>query len=149
MQLSRCTLWWLSGLSTLLLLGCGTEAPKRESEASTLKPLMVLYGQFLGRNRGKPPANEAEFKKHVESAGKATLESFGITDLESLFISSRDHKPYVILYGPISGPPGPGNQPVVAYEAEGIGGRRYVATSVGAVEEVDDTRFRQLVPSAN
>jgi hypothetical protein len=36
----------------------------------------------------------------------------------------------------------------VAYEQEGVDGKRYVATVVGAVEEVDEARFRELVPDA-
>jgi hypothetical protein len=38
--------------------------------------------------------------------------------------------------------------PVIAYEQEGIDGKRFIATSVGAIEEVDAARFRELVPDA-
>jgi hypothetical protein len=135
-------------VGAFLFSGCGSHEAKVESESSNLKPLMVLYGQFVGQHRGQPPADEAEFKQHIQSAGQATLNSFGVSDGESLFISPRDHKPYVLLYGSVSGPLGPGGQPVVAYEQEGVGGKRYIATPLGAVEEVSDERFRELVPSA-
>jgi len=69
-------------------------------------------------------------------------------DADSLFISPRDGKPYVVLYGRSKGPPGPGGAPVVAYEQEGRGGRRFVASSMGAIEEVDDAAFRRMVPAA-
>jgi len=37
---------------------------------------------------------------------------------------------------------------VVAYEQEGVNGKRFVASKMGAVEEVDEARFRKMVPSA-
>jgi hypothetical protein len=38
--------------------------------------------------------------------------------------------------------------PVIAYERTGDGGDRFVAFASGGVEEVDEDRFRQLVPDA-
>jgi hypothetical protein len=84
----------------------------------------------------------------VEKEAPSLLEQFAVKDVQALFVSSRDKEPYVILYGPLTGPPGPGGQPVFAYEKTGVGGTRMVATSLGAVEEVDETRLKQLVPSA-
>lgn len=129
-------------------LGCGSNARKVSQETSNLKPLMVFYGQFAAQHRGQPPANEEEFKTYVKSQAPSALESLGVKDPESLFVSSRDNKPYIIIYGPASGPPGPGGQPVIAYEQQGVGGNRYVASTLGAVEEVDEAKFRELVPSA-
>lgn len=61
--------------------------------------------------------------------------------------------------GPGSGTPGTagssaggasglGGQPVAAYESTGVGGKRFVASALGAVEEVDEQKFRELVPTA-
>ncbi|MFO0870306.1 MAG: hypothetical protein U0935_15360 [Pirellulales bacterium] len=130
------------------LAGCNDTAAKISQESSNLKPLMVLYGQYVGTHRGQPPANEAEFKAYVKALDPAALKSLGVTDVDGLFVSSRDNKPYVILYGPASGPPGPAGQPVIAYEQEGVAGKRYVASTLGAVEEVDPARFQELVPNA-
>jgi hypothetical protein len=127
--------------------GCGGSAGVEE-EASTLKPLAVLYGQYLGQHRGQPPANEAEFKSYIEAQAAVLQQQYGLSDINSFFVSSRDDKPYVILYGPLTGPPGPGGQPVFAYEQQGVGGRRLVASSLGAVEEVDEATFKRLVPTA-
>ena len=128
-------------------LGCGRDSGGEAQEQSNLKPLAILYGQYTGQHQGRPPANEAEFKEYVRSQS-TMLESFQVTDPESLFISSRDEKPYVIKYGAADGPPGPGGYPVVAYEQEGVGGKRFVASSVGAVDEVDEAKFKELVPDA-
>jgi hypothetical protein len=128
-------------------VGCGKGSSGEEQQQSNLKPLAILYGQYTGQHQGRPPAGEAEFKQYVRSQS-AMLESFDVTDPESLFVSSRDGKPYVIKYGAVEGPSGPGGYPVVAYEQEGVGGKRFVASSVGAVEEVDEARFKELVPDA-
>lgn len=113
-----------------------------------MKPLAIFYGQYTGSHRGQPPASEEEFKTYLKTIRPEALKSLNVTDIESLLISSRDKKPYVIRYGKVQGPAGPGGMPVFAYEQDGIDGRRYVATSVGAVAEVDETKFRELVPDA-
>jgi hypothetical protein len=126
--------------------GCGfSQAKARQRETSTLRPLFMIYAMA-----GKNAASEEAFKKYVASLPQEELTKWGAADRESLFISNRDHKPYVILYGDAakSGPPGPAGFPVIAYEQEGVGGKRYVASSM-AIEEVDDARFHALVPSAH
>jgi hypothetical protein len=138
-------------IASLLAVGCGSNENKVEQETSNLKPLMVLYGRYVGQHRGQPPPNEAAFKEFIKSADTSALPSGGGKNIDSLFISTRDQKPYQIIYGAANGPPGPGGQPVVAYEQEGVGGRRYVASVLGAIEEVDEARFRQSsrVPNKN
>lgn len=124
--------------------GCGgSRRESQEREESNLKPLGLLYGQFIGQHRGQPPASEEEFKGFIRSAGTKQLAGFGVTDLESLFISPRDQKPYVVLYGraPV------GTARVVAYEQEGKGGMRFIVTDLGRVQEVDEARFAELVPN--
>lgn len=134
--------------ASLLITGCGSNEEKVEQESSNLKPLMVLYGRYIGQHRGQPPPNEAAFKDFIKSADTGTLVDGGVKDVDSLFISSRDKLSYVIVYGTPKGPPGPGGQPVVAYEQQGLDGRRYVASVLGAVESVDQEQFRKLVPDA-
>ena len=141
------------GLAVALVLvttvGCNSTNPEAAAEqASTLKPLAVIYGKYQGEHQGRPPANEAEFKAYVQSSAKPILEANGIQSVEALFISSRDQQPFVILYGPLTGPPGPAGQPVFAYEKVGVDGKRYVATSLGAVHELDEAEFRKVVPAA-
>jgi hypothetical protein len=140
----------LLAASCLTWLGCGSETKSKDREESTLKPLMVVLGQYVGQHRGQLPANEAELKDYLSKLKKEQLAAFGIQDYNSLLVSSRDHKPYVILYGSESkgNPPGPGGQPVIAYEQEGAGGKRFVASSLGAVQEVDEAEFKRLVPGA-
>jgi hypothetical protein len=127
--------------------GCTPQGNVQE-QASTLKPLAILYGRYLAQHRGQPPATEADFRAFVEKEGPSLLEQFEVKDVAALFVSPRDKQPYVIVYGPLTGPPGPAGQPVFAYEQTGAGGRRMVASSLGAVEEVDEPEFKRLVPAA-
>jgi hypothetical protein len=136
-------------LTASLLVGCGSNEKQVAKESSNLKPLMVLYGRYIGQHRGQPPPDETTFKEFIKSTDTSALPAGGVKgDVDALFISTRDQQPYVIIYGQPKGPPGPGGQPVVAYEQVGVDGRRYVASTLGAIEEVDEARFRELVPDA-
>jgi hypothetical protein len=130
-----------------LATGCGNPA-KVAQESSNLKPLAVLYGQFIGQHQGKPPADEAEFKAFLKKLDPERLKSFQVADVDSMFISSRDNQPYIVRYGKLQGSAGPAAQPVVAYEQTGVDGKRYVASSIGAIQEVDEETFRKMVPDA-
>ncbi|MGI8981149.1 MAG: hypothetical protein ACR2FY_18130 [Pirellulaceae bacterium] len=128
-------------------LGCGTPGESnREREDSGLKPLAIFYGRFVPQHQGKPPKDEAEFKAYLKEPQNAEelKETFNIADIEAMFISSRDKKPYIVIYGPTSGE-GPAGAPVVAYEQIGLEGKRFVASTMGAVEEVDEARFKQML----
>ena len=131
------------------LAGCSSHQANLEQEQSNLKPLALFYGQFQGQ-RGRPPASEAEFKEHLRSMTPQDFAAWGVTDLDSIFVSSRDNQPYVVLYGDAAknAPRGPADSPVIAYEKVGVGGKRFVASVLGAVEEVDEQRFKQLVATA-
>ncbi len=50
----------------LLAFGCGRSRRQAAArEESRLKPLSLYYGQFTGRNRGNPPADEAQLKQFI------------------------------------------------------------------------------------
>ena len=135
----------------LACLGCGSPGGEanRAREESGLKPLALFYARFVPQHQGKPPKDEAEFKAYLQEPQnlEELQKVFNVPNLDALFVSSRDKKPYVVIYGPTSGE-GPAGQPVVAYEQEGVNGKRFVASKMGAVEEVDEARFRKMVPSA-
>ncbi len=128
------------------LSGCSSHVEKKKAlaaETSNLKPLSILYGQYTSRNENRVPANEADFKKFIQTSGQWMLEQFK-TDIDKLFVSSRDGQPYVVFY---RGNPPPASG-IVAYERDGAGGERLVARPFGGVEAVDEVRFRELVPNA-
>jgi hypothetical protein len=122
-----------------------------------LQALAVLFMQYTGENKGKTPPDEATFKKFISGLPKERL--MGNT-VEEIFVSPRDSQPYVVLYGAatssgVGGPPMPGSPPgapgssgpsIVAHEKTGAGGKRFVATSLGGVEEVDEAKFQSMLP---
>jgi hypothetical protein len=105
--------------------------------------LAVLYGFYIREHQGQPPTNEEEFKTFVKNYDPKKREAAGAKDADSIFISSRDGKPYKFVFGGSRA-----HDAVVVYEQEGVGGKRYVGTSVGNVEELDEAAFRQRVPGA-
>jgi hypothetical protein len=137
----------LALLSMSLLLGCGGSRTPPVEEVS-IKALTILYGRFFQSHQGKPPADEAEFRAFVETVSAEDIAELGAKDLSKLWTSVRDGQPYVVTYGNLTNPQGPAG-PVVIYEKIGSGGKRFVGTSLGNVEEVDEARFRELVPAAS
>lgn len=135
-------------LAVVLTTGCtGPQNASSEREQSNLKPLAILYGQFMGQHRGQPPKNIKDFKEFAASKSEM-LNQFKVANADALLTSSRDGEPYIVVFGKASGPPGPGGAPVIAYEQTGKDGKRWIATSIGAVAEVDEAEFRRLVPDA-
>jgi hypothetical protein len=128
--------------------GCSGNQAAVERETSNLKPLSVLYGKYLSQHRGQAPADEAALKSFAKKLDPKELEALGVKDIDSLFISARDKKPYTIVYGN-NATSAPGEDVVIAYEQEGLSGKRYVATRLGRIEEVDEARFREMVPTSS
>ena len=133
-----------------LFAGCSgsQEAKSAAREQSHIKTLAILYGTYVGSHRGQVPPNEAAFKQYVQASTAQGRAGVTVADPKSLFVSERDSQPYVILYGDAArrAPPGgPAGAAVVIYEQVGVDGMRFVASNMGAVEEVDQERFKQLV----
>jgi hypothetical protein len=126
-----------------LLLGCGGEpASPRGAVLSPLKALLSLYSQATTQS-GHRPANEAEFKEFVAQNGGELLKAYK-TDAEKAFISPRDNQPFVVVYGQRPAGMAAG---VVAYEQTGVDGIRQVGFELGYIEEVDDAKFKEMVPN--
>jgi hypothetical protein len=113
---------------------------------SNLKVLAVFYGRYVTQHRGQAPPDADAFRKFIEALPQGELAAMHVTDVGSIFTSPRDGQPYVVRYGVAQQGPSPTGAPPVAYEQTGVGGRRCVAFALGQVEEVDERRFKQLVP---
>lgn len=147
-------LWTSLALLLALLPGCGTPPAAGANANNELKQLSGQYMDFF-RAQGKTPADEKEFKEFI-SANMTDVKRklLGITDIDKLFVSPRDGKPFVVRYGAkvSNGPPTSGgalNGDVVAYEAVGSGGFRHVASSLGQLAEMSLEDLKKLVPDAN
>lgn len=150
MARSLLTMKWRLGVlfsCCIIAAGCQDKTGRElEPVETNVKNLAIFYGRYVSQNRGQTPANEEELKKFIAGHPASELAAFKITDVGQLFVSPRDKQPYVIRYGFALPPPGPSGSPVIAYEKAGVGGRRFVAFANAGVEELDDARFRQLVP---
>ena len=123
------------------LTGCSSSEVVTTTDDAHIKQVAVLYGQFIGMNKGKPPADEKAFKTFVQQ----NLTARQSTDtVETVLTSPRDKQPYVLRYGVLAGTDKPA---VVVYEQTGKNGKRFVGLSHGGTEEVDDKKFKELVPN--
>jgi hypothetical protein len=134
-------------LPCLLAAGCqpgtGRDVPPVETN---MKNLAIFYGRYVAQHRRQTPPDKEAFKKFIAGHPAAELAALKITDVEQLFVSPRDKQPYVVRYKFALPPPSPTGSPVIAYEKDGVSGRRFVAFANAGAEEVDDASFRKLVP---
>ncbi len=123
-------------------LGCGPkiEAPESTEMRSNMRSLAVAYGAYTRDNRGRPPKDEKAFRKWLDKQGPDYPQILKVESIDEIFISSRDNEPYVIAYGKA--------KRIVAYEAVGVEGKRFVADDLGVVEELDEATFDERVPDA-
>jgi hypothetical protein len=129
-----------------------------------IQQIVSLYTKYVSEHKGQPPRNADELKKWAATLKKEELDQMKIKDLDAAFISPRDNQPYGVipksmkeLMGGGMKPPLPGQKPptnartmspVIVYEKVGKDGKHWVAYLFGgSVEEVDEQRFRELVPN--
>jgi hypothetical protein len=141
----------LAGALVLLASGCGPrgESAVKAQQVPGLTQLGLFYSFHVSQHQGKPPADEAAFKAYIKSLPPERLQQFKIENIDSMFVSPRDGKPYGVLYGGNAKRPArPGVGMAVAWEQDGRGGKRFVVDSLGKLDEVDQAKFEQMVPKA-
>lgn len=68
---------------------------------------------------GHGPKNLVEFQRYLAEEGRPHVQALGIADLDGLFTSDRDGKPFVIVYGIVPAQPLQENLPLVtSYERQ-------------------------------
>lgn len=145
----------LVGIQTLGCSGCQQSTTDRTADNKELQQLGNQFMEFY-RARSKTPADEAELKEFIAAnMTDVKREILGITDVNKLFISPRDGKPFVVRYGATltEAAPGAAEEPlitgaVIAYEADGKGGYRHVISSMGDLTELKFDDLVKLVPDA-
>jgi hypothetical protein len=124
-----------------LLAGCnGSQKETVQKELSHVRIVTMLHAKASSQ-LGRPPKDEQEFKQAI-STSNVSLQSLKVNSVDEIFVSDRDGQPLVVVYG------SPKASDVVVYEQTGVDGKRLVGHSIGMVEEVDEARFRELVPTA-
>jgi hypothetical protein len=119
--------------------GCGPKPPPPQPDAKVrLTQLLRLYTAYSDKNRKGPP-NEQALKEFYEKMSPADREaSLLAEDVGDIFTSSRDNQKFEVRYNVRINP---GENRAIAWEATGKDGRRFVALSMGYVEEYDEQTF--------
>jgi hypothetical protein len=141
----------VAGLAAILVLGFVVyslffkkpPAPPPEPEAKVrLTKLFRLYKAYVDRNKKGPPNEQALHDFGQKLTPQERDEQLIGDDLDSIFTSPRDNQKYAVHYNIKLDP---GQTRAVAWEATGQGGKRFVALSLGYVEEYDDETFKQYM----
>lgn len=119
----------------LTLAAIGGCAPAPPVPTSNIGTITGYYLQYAGRHANASPPNADAFRRYIAS--------LGVEDVDGAFVSSRDGQPYVVRYGiDLTGSPTlaslpPSDQPkiVILHEAEGMGGKKMIATHMGLTFE--------------
>ena len=131
-------------VATLLLLfvavafGCGERNSSPKLHESNLRVVAVLYSQFVSAHEREIPRDADDFRTFVQSLGPGVLERAGLSGLDQLLLSRRDGKPFAIHYKCVEWK----LNHVIAFEQEGAGGTRCIASDLGAVSEITDEQFQ-------
>src|SRR5262245_14840374 len=119
---------------TALVVGWGSPPPREYDEqtiaaSDMFKKVGTAYNQAFQAKKKPPTADDLKpfLKQHGET-------------VESL-VSPRDHKPIVLVPFVPTSRLAEGEEPIVAYEAEGVNGERMLVDSRGLVRLVKDAEF--------
>lgn len=132
---------FVCALAVALAAGCGDPQAPPEPEAKVrLLKILRLYQVYADQNR-KGPTDADALKAYGQKLTPQQRDEYLIgDDLESIWTSPRDGKPFEVKYNIR---PDPSVTRAVAWEAVGKDGLRWVALSTGYVEEYDEETFRQ------
>jgi hypothetical protein len=140
----------LFGLCGLLVIGClgsgcgSKEIPDLPPEQVHILKLSSLLAEYRRTHKNELPKDAAAFKTWASSLKPDQLTKFGINNLDEALVSPRDHEPYQITPGK---PNRMGIIPVIAYEKNGVNGKRYILSSMGNAGEVNEEAIRNSVPN--
>jgi hypothetical protein len=129
------------------VVGCTDETARQvgEMNKSNIQRLCNIYEAHQNYKGGKGPKDEAAFKEFIKAYDPNKLAMMGIDpgNVDGLFVSERDGKPFKIRYN-VGG--GRGSVAPIVFEAEGKDGKKQVASTGGGgkVDEVDDATYQQL-----
>ena len=137
-------------LGTAFLVSCGRQSGPLAQEQINLSWLGQMYGKYISQNNGEPPKSIAEFQKFVEKkTSPERLDHLKVANVNDLFVSPRDGKPFTMVSYDKLPPMKAGEQPpVVLYETDGRDGRRAIALLGGATRTVDNGEVQKMVPAS-
>ena len=107
--------------------------------------LTKLYADHLNANQGRIPARRGRVQGLHSPARSPATGKHRPRQIDSLFVSTRDNRPLVVVYKP---PADPRQLAVVAYEQSAVDGKRSVGYRSGTAELIDEAAFPDLAPTA-
>jgi hypothetical protein len=127
------------------LTGCTNKVAQQVGAMNTsnMHRLANMYAAYQNFNSYQGPKDETEFKAFIKDFDPEKLKMMGIdpNNLDALFTSERDGKPFKIRYK-VGG--GRGSVAAVVFEQEGVGGKKQVGFTGPKVEEVDEATYQNL-----
>jgi hypothetical protein len=134
------------GILAAGFLGCSRDKTAEqvgEMNKSNIQRISNMYAAYQNMKGGGGPKDEADLKAWIRDYDPAKLAMMKIdaNNLDGLFTSERDSKPFKIRYK-VGG--GRGSVDPVVFEQEGVGGKKQVGFTGGRVDEVDDDTYKQL-----
>jgi len=138
-----------AGLLALAVAGCSsdnTAARVAELNKKNIQKTANLYATYQMHNGMVGPKDLANLKEFVSSGiglspHRLELMQIDPKNLDHIFISERDHKPFRLK---------PSVQAVprtivaVVFEDTGIDGKRQVGFDNSSIQEVDDAKYKEL-----
>jgi hypothetical protein len=123
--------------AAILVVGCSPPPPREYDEqtqaaSDMFRKVAKAYMQAYQSNKKPPTADDL----------KPLLKQYG-DNIESL-ISPRDHKPIVLVPFVPTSRLAEGEEPILAYEAEGVSGERMLVDSRGVVRLEKDADFARI-----
>src|SRR5262249_1465962 len=133
---------YCAAVGCCLSLGCGPKIAPPEPDAKVrLTKLLRLYQVYVAKNH-KGPSGESALHDFGQKLTAQQRDEYLIgDDLDGIFTSPRDNQKYVVRYNLRLDPSA--STRAVAWEANGQNGKRYVALSIGYVEEYDEQTFKE------
>lgn len=129
-------LFWTM-LYVVPVVGCGGKNAGPSRERADINAIATAYRSYA-QARGGPPQNEQLLREFIQSLPDEKRTALHATDIDSVFVSPRDKKPYFVAYGEKT----KGRIPhYFIYEQEGSGGKRWAACSMGYVSEVNQAEL--------
>jgi hypothetical protein len=125
--------------------GCsdGTTSAIASYNNANIKRLTNLYSAYQAAHSFQGPTDEASLKSFVKEQAPWRLQLMQVDadKLDDLFVSERDHKPFKVKYGVVSGP---GAVNALVFEQDGVSSKRQVGLNGGTVEEADEAQYKEM-----
>jgi hypothetical protein len=128
------------------LAGCSqdqTASQVSAMNATNLQRLTNLYAAYMAAHGWQGPKTEADLKEFIKAfdPNKLAMMHVDAANVDAIFVSERDGKPFKVRYGQGGGP---GAAVAVTFEQEGHEGKKQVGLTNGTQEDADPARYNEL-----